>query len=156
MKRNKGEYGVCAMLSSEKAMAPTPVHLPGKSHGQRSLVGYSLQGRRESDMTEQLTLSQVHIFQKNNLFLVNYYFCCQIVTLFKIFSPSCLSDVKFLLTLLFLINFLELCLQKCCIDSVCSPSLTQHLLILASYIIMVRLSKANKDKIQQNNIGTLL
>ena len=28
--------------------------LPGKSHGQRSLVGYSPQGRKESDTTEQL------------------------------------------------------------------------------------------------------
>ena len=27
----------------------TPVLLPGKSHGQRSLVGYSLWGRKESD-----------------------------------------------------------------------------------------------------------
>ena len=33
---------------------PTPVFLPGKSHGQRSLVGYSPQGCKESDMTEQL------------------------------------------------------------------------------------------------------
>ena len=31
---------------SEKAMAPTPVLLPGKSNGQRSLAGYSLWGRR--------------------------------------------------------------------------------------------------------------
>ena len=31
--------------------------LPGESHGQRSLVGYSPWGRKESDMTEQLTLS---------------------------------------------------------------------------------------------------
>ena len=30
----------------------TPVLLPGKSHGLRSLVGYSPQGRKESDMTE--------------------------------------------------------------------------------------------------------
>ena len=36
----------------EKAMAPTPVLLPGKSHGWRSLVGYSPWGRKESDMTE--------------------------------------------------------------------------------------------------------
>ena len=34
---------------------PTPVFLPGKSHGQRSLVGYSPWGRKESDTTEQLT-----------------------------------------------------------------------------------------------------
>ena len=32
---------------------PTPVLLPGKSHGQRSLVGCSPWGREESDMTEQ-------------------------------------------------------------------------------------------------------
>ena len=31
---------------------PTSVFLPGKSHGQRSLTGYSLWGRKESDMTE--------------------------------------------------------------------------------------------------------
>ena len=33
---------------------PTPVLLPGKSHGQRSLVGYSPWGRLESDTTERL------------------------------------------------------------------------------------------------------
>ena len=32
----------------------TPVLLPGKFHGQRSLVGYSPWGRKESDMTERL------------------------------------------------------------------------------------------------------
>ena len=33
---------------------PTPVLWPGKSHGQRSLVGYSPWGHKESDLTEQL------------------------------------------------------------------------------------------------------
>ena len=33
---------------------PTPVLLPGKSHGQRSLVGGSPWGHTESDTTEQL------------------------------------------------------------------------------------------------------
>ena len=33
---------------------PTPVSLPGESHGQRSLVGYSPWGRKESDTTERL------------------------------------------------------------------------------------------------------
>ena len=33
---------------------PTPVLLPGKSHGQRSLEGCSPQGREESDTTERL------------------------------------------------------------------------------------------------------
>ena len=36
----------------EKEMATTPVFLPGKSHGHRSLAGYSPRGRKESDMTE--------------------------------------------------------------------------------------------------------
>ena len=33
---------------------PTPVLLPGKSHGWRSLVGYSPWGHKQSDMTEQI------------------------------------------------------------------------------------------------------
>ena len=33
---------------------PTQVLLPGKSHGQRSLVGSSSWGREESDTTERL------------------------------------------------------------------------------------------------------
>ena len=37
-------------------MAPTPVLLPGKSHGWGELVGCSLWGREESDTTEQLHL----------------------------------------------------------------------------------------------------
>ena len=36
---------------------PTPVFLPGESHGQRSLVGYSPRGRKESDTTERLQWS---------------------------------------------------------------------------------------------------
>ena len=36
-----------------KKWQPTPVLLPGKSHG-RSLVGYSPWSHKESDMTEQL------------------------------------------------------------------------------------------------------
>ena len=38
-----------------RAWQPTPVFLPGESHGQRSLVGYSPQGRKESDTTERLS-----------------------------------------------------------------------------------------------------
>ena len=33
-------------------MQPTPVLLPGKSHGQRSLVGYSPWGHKKLDTTE--------------------------------------------------------------------------------------------------------
>ena len=39
---------------------PTPVILPGKFHRWRSLVGYSPWGCIETDMTDQLTLTQTH------------------------------------------------------------------------------------------------
>ena len=42
----------------EKEMATTPVLLPGKFHGLRSLVGYSPWGCKESDTTEH-TIKQV-------------------------------------------------------------------------------------------------
>ena len=35
----------------------TPVFLPGEFHRQRNLAGYSPRGYKESNMTEQLTLS---------------------------------------------------------------------------------------------------
>ena len=38
----------------EKERQSTPGLLPGKSHRQRSLVGYSPWGRKESDTTERL------------------------------------------------------------------------------------------------------
>ena len=54
-----GNARVCLCLGGihtggEKAMAPTPVLLPGKSHGWRSLVGCSSCGREELDLTERL------------------------------------------------------------------------------------------------------
>ena len=49
---------ICSCQNSrwiqEKARHPTPVLLPGKSHGRRSLVGCSPWGREESDTTESL------------------------------------------------------------------------------------------------------
>ena len=38
---------------------PTPVFLPGKSQGQRSLEDYSLWGHKKSDTTEQLMLPRI-------------------------------------------------------------------------------------------------
>ena len=41
---------------------PTPVFLPGKFHGQRSLAGYSPWGLEKSDMTEHtLTFPKLEI-----------------------------------------------------------------------------------------------
>ena len=38
---------------------PTPVFLPGESHGQRGLEGYSPQFHKESDTTEQLNFTSL-------------------------------------------------------------------------------------------------
>ena len=43
---------------------PIPVFLPGESYGHQNLVGYSQWGRKELDMTEQITLiksAQTHV-----------------------------------------------------------------------------------------------
>ena len=41
-------------IPQRRKWQPTPVFLPGESHGWKSQVGYSPRGRKESDMTEQL------------------------------------------------------------------------------------------------------
>ena len=48
--------GNCGALADtwRRQWQPTPVLLPGKSHGWRSLVGCSPWGGEESDMTERL------------------------------------------------------------------------------------------------------
>ena len=47
---------------------PTPVFVPGESHGQRSLVGYNPWGCKESDMTDRLS---THVYEVMNM-LIDY------------------------------------------------------------------------------------
>ena len=54
-----------------RAWQPTPVFLPGESHGQRSLAGYSPWGRKESDATEQLTLRPTYLPKCNQKLLLS-------------------------------------------------------------------------------------
>ena len=52
-----GRPGFCpwvGKISWRMKWQPAPVFLPGKSHGRRSLVGYSPWGHEESDMVERL------------------------------------------------------------------------------------------------------
>ena len=49
----QSNYLACALEPSSHNY-PTPVLLPGKSHGRRSLAGCSPWGREESDVTERL------------------------------------------------------------------------------------------------------
>ena len=56
---NAGDIGSIPWVGKipwRRKWQPTPVFLPGEFHGQRSLMGYSPRGRKESDMTEQLHL----------------------------------------------------------------------------------------------------
>ena len=46
----------------EEEMATTPVFLPGESHGQRSLRGYSPRGCKEIDMTEYTRMQVYDMF----------------------------------------------------------------------------------------------
>ena len=41
-----------------RAQQPTPVFLPGESHGWRSLAGYSPWGLKELDKTERISTAQ--------------------------------------------------------------------------------------------------
>ena len=50
-----------------RAQQPTPVFLPGESHGQKSLVGYSPWGHRELNMTERLSTAWHIILTEKNL-----------------------------------------------------------------------------------------
>ena len=53
------------------ALQPTPVFLPGESHGQKSLVGYSPRGCQESDTTKQLHFHfYFHYFWMVRLFCI--------------------------------------------------------------------------------------
>ena len=46
-------FSTCWYIEQRRRWHPTPVLLPGKSHGRRRLVGCSPWGREESDTTEQ-------------------------------------------------------------------------------------------------------
>ena len=43
-----------------RKLQPTPVFLPGESHGRKSLVGYSPWGRKETATTERLSFFYVN------------------------------------------------------------------------------------------------
>ena len=55
---NAGDLGPWAeKIPWRRKWQPTPVILPGESHGQRNLASYSLQDGKGSDKSEQLALS---------------------------------------------------------------------------------------------------
>ena len=54
---------------------PIPAFLPGKAHGQRSLVGYSPWGRKELDMTEATKQQQQRfsVLIQINMYIAYFY-----------------------------------------------------------------------------------
>ena len=67
-----------AKIPWRKAWQPSPVFLPGEHHGQRSLVGFSPRGHKESDTTGHLTLSTLSLpfhYAMIQIGLKNSYIC---------------------------------------------------------------------------------
>ena len=54
--RDMGLFPESRSFPWRRKWQPTPVFLPGASHGQRGLIGYSPRGCKESGVTKQLTL----------------------------------------------------------------------------------------------------
>ena len=52
-------------------MATHSMFLPGESHGQRSLAGYSPWSRKESEMTERLTCALLHVDKQFKFCILN-------------------------------------------------------------------------------------
>ena len=55
--RRRGFNSWIMKISSRREQQPTPIFLPEEFHGQRSLMGYTPWGCKESDMIERITLS---------------------------------------------------------------------------------------------------
>ena len=64
------------ILPWRRKWQPTPVLLPGKFHGQRSLVSYSPWGRKESDTTEQLHFNSLLKHSRHELTLKFLFSLC--------------------------------------------------------------------------------
>ena len=109
---------------------PTPVLLPGKSHGRRSLVGCSPWGRYKSDMTERLHFhfSLSHIGEGNGnplqcsclenprdggAWLVAVYGVAQSQTRLKRLSSKHMTFIVYFLSFCFIFSWRIIALQYC-------------------------------------------
>ena len=63
----------------------TPVFLPGKSHEQRSLVGYSPRGCKESDMTEHTCINAINRRDHKSQLRKGVCFPCEFLALPQLF-----------------------------------------------------------------------
>ena len=80
---------------------PTPVFLPGESHGQNSLVGYSPWGCKELNTTEQLTV----------LLLFGYnIFCESVHQLMDTWTSQVVATINCIAFNIYICDFLQTCL----------------------------------------------
>ena len=83
-----------------KWQPPPPIFLPGKSHGHRSLVGYSPGGHKESDMTEGLNKNINSCEQTRAHYLtfviLSFIICKERLKwmITKVFSPADLRNIR--------------------------------------------------------------
>ena len=103
----------------EKEMAAHSSTLSRKSHGWRSLVGYSPRGRRESDTTERLHFHFQSSYFINSIFMLNFQMCKK----YQNDRPN------FLLPLVMIVDtFVRGCMRMCLGTQTCplSHSLWPH------------------------------
>ena len=73
---------------------PTPVLLPGESHGWRSLVSYSPRGRKESDTTERLYFTSLRKGRGTRDQIVNIHWIREKAREFQKNIDFCFIDYK--------------------------------------------------------------
>ena len=75
-------------IPCRRAWQPTPVFLPGESHGERSLVSFSQKGQKELDKTEATERMHTHTYTRIQSY---YHFLnCFGFILCRFFSFSCI------------------------------------------------------------------
>ena len=91
----RDDHVACLLISELQTWHPTPVLLPGESHGWRSLVGCSPWGREESDTTEWLhfhtflTLKFLNVVNRSECF-----YCCYLLSPSSL-TLTCLGHLRF-------------------------------------------------------------
>jgi len=90
---------------------PILVFLPGKSHGQKILVGYTPWGCKDSDMTEWLTVyththTHIHIYRHKHMHHFFFIFPC-VHSLIHLKSPTTVASLLKLMNLYWHIKIIQ-------------------------------------------------
>ena len=103
-------------LGQEDPLQDPQIFFPGESHGQRSLVGYSSQGHKESDMTEATQQACTQITaptlrnQPSIYLIVELKYTCKVVSEslhVSEWGPTLSNTVQFLCTVPFAFSLKE-------------------------------------------------